>query len=392
MPGLRIRGRHDSVSECIYIRDTQESRYTFKDLQRELKARGLRASGKKQELKDRLEVSLAEELANSAAQCVESVSLAASNSASQKNDKHATEEPSNLRAASAAAEQPKVRTDQPAPQIPVLPVSEISAGPDPPISSLQSSLRVPTFGEESAGNAENINCRLAKNSTSQFMEQTVHPGLELVKGRELKERVLADKKLHDAKDAACQAAAVQRREVAENRVGKMQEDDQASTTRRKSREVSNPATIPMSADSTTASSTHPVVMQQETASHGLSTYEKAQEHVSKPKSKPFSPIDTYEISDHEASTDDDEDNEERQQKHMPAWATGANLREALRAQANSDPSAVFAVGASSCDLKHIFKTDRAFKKRTSSQNWGMDLSTQIEKQKYRVEMGFTPLK
>ena len=91
---------------------------------------------KKQELKDRLEVSLAEELANSAAQCVESVSLAASDSASQKNDKHATEEPSNLRAASAAAEQPKVRTDQPAPQIPVLPVSEISAGPDPPISSL----------------------------------------------------------------------------------------------------------------------------------------------------------------------------------------------------------------------------------------------------------------
>ena len=112
----------------------------------------------------------------------------------------------------------------------------------------------------------------------------------------------------------------------------------------------------------------------------------------KPTPRPLSPIDTYEISDREESTDDDEDSEERQRKHMPTWASGINLREALRAQANSDPSIVFTIGASSCDLKNIFKTDRVFKKRTSSQNWGLDLSTQMERQKYCTEMGFTPPK
>lgn len=103
------------------------------------------------------------------------------------------------------------------------------------------------------------------------------------------------------------------------------------------------------------------------------------------------PAGSYEISDHEGSTDDEED-DSHANKYVPAWACGANLREALKKQADQDPSQIFNITDSSCDLDIIFRNGKSFKKRTSSQNWGQDLSTYTERQRYRVEMGFTPPK
>ena len=100
-------------------------------------------------------------------------------------------------------------------------------------------------------------------------------------------------------------------------------------------------------------------------------------------------VDQDEISDREESTDDEDENEERQRnKHMPDWARGAALREALKGQRDADPAQVFQIGGSTCELAAIFKTDRAFKKRTSSQNWGADLASQHEQQRYKQDMGF----
>ena len=66
----------------------------------------------------------------------------------------------------------------------------------------------------------------------------------------------------------------------------------------------------------------------------------------------------------------------------------AALREALKGQRDADPAQVFQIGGSTCELAAIFKTDRAFKKRTSSQNWGADLASQHEQQRYKQDMGF----
>ena len=73
---------------------------------------------------------------------------------------------------------------------------------------------------------------------------------------------------------------------------------------------------------------------------------------------------------------------------MPAWAQGPTLRQALKAQRDADPSQVFQIGGATCDLGGIFKTDRTFKKRTSSQNWSHDLASHHEQQRYKKEMGF----
>lgn len=208
---------------------------------------------------------------------------------------------------------------------------------------------------------------------------------------ECKQRALANEKRKEADDSARRVAAIKHCEGAEKRrqreakVGHQIDADAPEKMLDKAPDASS--SIPTHKATLTK-----MVNAKAIEPKRLTPRHNAHKQAAKLKPKLLSPIDTYEISDREESTDDEEDNEERRRKHMPAWASGTSLREALRAQANSDPSAVFAVGASSCDLKHIFKTDRVFKKRTSSQNWGMDLSTQVERQKYRTEMGFTPLK
>ena len=64
------------------------------------------------------------------------------------------------------------------------------------------------------------------------------------------------------------------------------------------------------------------------------------------------------------------------------------LRQALRDQRDDDPGRIFEIGGSTCDLTAVFKADRTFKKRTSSQNWGADLASHQEQQRYKNDMGF----
>ena len=109
----------------------------------------------------------------------------------------------------------------------------------------------------------------------------------------------------------------------------------------------------------------------------------------------LSPVDTYEISDREESTDgeSDDDSTRRPNKHVPTWARKDALEAALTKQQAVDPSRFFNMTAASCDLHKVFDTAaKPFKRRTSSQNWSQDLTTYNERQKYRQEMGFTPPK
>jgi hypothetical protein len=331
-------------------------RYTFKDLQRELKTRGLRASGKKQELKDRLKAALAQELAEATMKVEESNGVTASKQV----------------VTLAAVEEP---------------ISTSEANTVPVIFSLLTNTHVDNKAKATQSSARGV--QPGRLADLKFKEQNVkQEAQQLACERERKERVLAKKKC-EAEDSVRRVVAIKRCEDAEKH-------------RQHEAELGHligsdaPNTAP---DMTSPMSTHKIPLSKMAITKALEPKrltpgpnDNKHAKKSKPEPKPFSPMDTYEISDREESTDDEEDNEERRRKHMPAWASGASLREALRAQANSDPSAVFAVSASSCDLKNIFKTDRVFKKRTSSQNWGMDLSTQMERQKYRTEMGFTPPK
>jgi len=107
----------------------------------------------------------------------------------------------------------------------------------------------------------------------------------------------------------------------------------------------------------------------------------------------LSPVDTYEMSDREESTDCESDDESgNPEKHVPTWAQNPNLREALHKQESVDPLHFFNLQATSCNLNQVFNTSKQFKRRTSSQNWSQDLTTFNERQKYRIEMGFTPPK
>ena len=135
---------------------------------------------------------------------------------------------------------------------------------------------------------------------------------------------------------------------------------------------------------------------------GLSSASSAGSSVAqqpKPAATIPSPVDTYPISDRGSDSSvtdtDDPDDPPRNKphKHVPTWARGEALQSALRKQQAIDPSHFFHMTASSCDLHEVFdKTNKPFKRRTSSQNWSQDLSTYNERLKYRQEMGFTPNK
>jgi hypothetical protein len=378
--------------ECMLLKKFRDNArkltemYTFKDLQRELKARGLRASGKKQELKDRLEASLAQELSSIAAKNAEiNTNICINDCVTQecmiKELPEAITAPAVTGAAVASVTAPTTWKIIPESNS----LSSISSGlvdSEGPKSAPES-LPYP-----SAGNAELRPAETTNAPSSCLSEARAHQaGVQDFEqeGQHKKERECTMNE-----DAVRRVAAIKRREEAEKR-GQFQEKDQCRVDKAAC-EISRETPIVELPASIHQNTLIPVLTGTKSLTPGPDIREEPHKSLPKAMLKPLSPIDTYEISDREESTDDDEDNEDRRHKHVPAWASGTNLREALRAQANSDPSAVFLVGASSCDLKNIFKTDRAFKKRTSSQNWGMDLSTQIERQKYRAEMGFTPPK
>jgi hypothetical protein len=386
--------------------------YTFKDLQRELKARGLRASGKKQELKDRLEACLVREFASAVmqddeddgSQCVEALKapLMYERGTSTVDSHPHSSVPAAVKSSAIvtlelAVSPELVQMQTIAPQVgAAIPIKLLTSEDfdNQAVSRLPTSTLSELVGSESTY-ARSTNTQ-STNTAEQTCAQLDYLAMQTNDVQEQKQAARAkhlaeEREFKETEDAVRRIAAIQRGEEAEKR--RQQKDyfqraDAAVISENKEDEsVSGTFVATMHKSTPTSAATAPKHITPGQGDWGLV---KTSAQNAMPKS--LSPVDTYEISDREESTDDDEDNEERQRKHMPAWANGTNLREALRAQANSDPSAVFAVGASSCDLKHVFKTDRAFKKRTSSQNWGMDLSTQVERQKYRAEMGFTPPK
>lgn len=102
----------------------------------------------------------------------------------------------------------------------------------------------------------------------------------------------------------------------------------------------------------------------------------------------LSPMDTYEISDHEGDTDsDDENSSKKKPKRIPNWARKHNLQIALEQQFSGDctldPDEIFGE-VQSCNLQEIFKQEKSrYKQRTSSGIWTNDRVTTAEKLAYK---------
>ncbi|KAJ8608087.1 hypothetical protein CTAYLR_009623 [Chrysophaeum taylorii] len=259
--------------------------------------------------------------------------------------------------------------------------------------------------------------RLEEVRARQEKERELRREQQLAKERAQQERLFAEKKRKEAEEALKKAAAIKRHEEAEAR-RKQREDEerrrlqalkQREDDERKQQQQQQIFVKPSDADDPRVQHS-PAIAVVPPAQHPTQNRLTPADEVAdssatllrplpttttttttQPKQR-SPPAETYEISDREESTDDEEDEDARANKYVPTWAQGANLREALKRQADKDPSQFFSMTASSCNLNDIFKNSKHFKKRTSSQNWSQDLSTYNERQRYRVEMGFTPPK
>jgi hypothetical protein len=114
----------------------------------------------------------------------------------------------------------------------------------------------------------------------------------------------------------------------------------------------------------------------------------------KPARSPIlSPLDTYDMSDHEGSDSDDEDDERnrRAQKRVPAWAQKENLKQSLHHQftkCNLDPDDFFGE-VTTCNLEAVFGKKRSkYQRRTSSGCWTKDRATAAEKLAFKRDMGY----
>ncbi|KAL9656099.1 hypothetical protein ABK040_007717 [Willaertia magna] len=102
---------------------------------------------------------------------------------------------------------------------------------------------------------------------------------------------------------------------------------------------------------------------------------------------------SYELSDEYDSSEDEEDAKKRRQnKKVPSWAQGDNLRHLIKRTITIDPDRIFA-SVKTCDLEQIFQTNNTqlkqrFRERTSSRNWTHDHFTIEEELQYKEDMGF----
>jgi hypothetical protein len=89
------------------------------------------------------------------------------------------------------------------------------------------------------------------------------------------------------------------------------------------------------------------------------------------------------------SEDEEQERKRRQNKKIPAWATGTQLRELILRTSQLDPDLIFAP-VKTCDLDEIFGTvvGSRERKRTSSRNWSNDEFTLEEELAYKKSMGF----
>ncbi|KAJ1458650.1 hypothetical protein M885DRAFT_513177 [Pelagophyceae sp. CCMP2097] len=254
----------------------------------------------------------------------------------------------------------------------------------------------------------------------QLKEAEAKKEQQALREKERHERLVAEKRRKEAEETAKRTAAVKRREEADKRRREL--DDEAEVRRIEAAApvvpaVREPVAAPSAAVAQTpapAASAPSAALEPKRLTPAPPVAASSSAHLASSSSgrlaEPFGaaakvelkqaqknlgPMDTYEISDREESTDEesgDEEDKNKPQKHVPAWASGNTLKDALRAQTNLNPSNYFPVTATTCELKDIFKSNKGFKKRTSSQNWAQDLSTFQERQKYRIEMGFSPPK
>lgn len=112
-----------------------------------------------------------------------------------------------------------------------------------------------------------------------------------------------------------------------------------------------------------------------------------------PKRSVLSPMDTYEMTDHEGDSDSDSECE-KSMKRVPEWAQHKQLLAALEKQCRkgpglTDPDEVFGE-VQTCNLEMIFASSKnsRFRNRTSSGNWEKDRVTAHEKMAYKRRMGY----
>ena len=445
---------NDSVAKARALVES----YTFKELQRELKSRELRAAGKKQELKARLETALVAELDASKksapmeeeevveappapAPAPKASPRAAPDPKAASPAPKAASPPPALKAAPAPKPaSPRVASPKPAPQkaaaapprapppLPPRPASpapprsksprpahEACADPAPEspkpglgfVASMQSlfggkkdGVPEPPKSAKPAAQPTPQPDRLAEVRARQLQQQKAREHAAAARERETQQRLAAEKKRRDLEEAARRVAALKRQEE----VAKRRQEQREADLKRKAG-MDAPPPPPTSNYSPAPAGTagppppaaallsphRPPALASKPArlTPGPDAAAKKAAAPAKSAPQPRSPLDTYEISDREDSTDDEDENEERQRKkHMPDWARGSALREALKGQRDADPGQVFIIGGATCELAAIFKTDRSFKKRTSSQNWGADLASRGEQQRYKQDMGF----
>lgn len=90
----------------------------------------------------------------------------------------------------------------------------------------------------------------------------------------------------------------------------------------------------------------------------------------------------------ESSSDE---RERRRQKTIPSWAGSQKLLHALHSE-KSDPDALFARGAPSCNLETVFEVDeerkRKYRTRDVSGDWTKDRLTAKEEMEYKRQAGF----
>jgi hypothetical protein len=111
--------------------------------------------------------------------------------------------------------------------------------------------------------------------------------------------------------------------------------------------------------------------------------------------KVLSPMDTYELSDHDDSDScsSEDEYDDKSSKKIPKWAQRENLIRALERQfidgpAKLDPDKIFPE-VSTCNLEDIFgQRKKKYVKRASTGDWRADKVTMAEKMVYKRNMGF----
>jgi hypothetical protein len=107
--------------------------------------------------------------------------------------------------------------------------------------------------------------------------------------------------------------------------------------------------------------------------------------------------DNYEISEKGDDSEAESPEEDRKNKHVPAWCK--DWITLLTAQANIDPDSIFGTKVPRCELEAIFTDEdyairnkkRPRRKRGSSGEWKKDRLTQFEIDEYKRKMGQTKI-